>query len=126
MKIKNSNIQHSTFNIQRGVSLYLAVLIMAIFLSIGLTISTILIGQISTIKGMGDSVIAFYAADTGIEKVLLNRANPPSIPIPGTLENDSSYVVTVISPGSDCTADNYCIRSVGTYRGIKRAIEVEY
>jgi len=109
---------------KQGVSLYLALLVMAILLSIGLATSAILIGQIRMIKGIGDSVLAFYAADTGIEKVLLNRANPS--PISGTLENKSSYVVIVILPGPDCAADYRCIRSVGTYKETKRAIEVEY
>ena len=112
-------------NHQKGISLYFAVLIMGILLSIGLTISVISVGQMRLAKGMGDSVIAFYAADTGIEKVLLNRASPTSIS--GTLENGASYTVTVYSPGTEgCIADNYCLRSVGIYRGIRRAIEVEY
>ena len=55
---------------QKGVSLYLAVIIMLILLAIALGVSTILVGQIKTIRGMGNSVSAFYAADTGIETEL--------------------------------------------------------
>ena len=122
------NPRPSEFKPQKGVALYLALLIMAILLSIGLALSVILMGQMRMIRGMGDSVIAFYAADTGIEKALLNRANPLSVfGLSGTLENDASYVVTVLSKGDEgCDADNYCLRSVGIYRGIRRAIEVEY
>lgn len=110
---------------ERGVALYFVVLIMGILLSIGLAISVIALGQIKMVKGMGDSVIAFYAADTGIEKVLISRSNPSDIP-ETILDNGASYEVTVFFPGPDCTADYRCIRSVGTYKGIKRAIEVEY
>jgi len=115
------------FENKKGVSLYLALLILGILLAIGLTISAILLGQIRMIKGMGDSVIAFYAADTGIEKVLINRTDPSSLNgYSATLDNNASYVITVLSPSLECDADNYCIRSVGAYKGIKRAIEVEY
>jgi len=54
----------------RGVSLYLAILIMVVFLALALGISAILFGQIKVMTGMGDSVMAFYAADTGIEKTI--------------------------------------------------------
>lgn len=114
----------------QGVSLYLTLVIMAILFSIGLMTSTILLDQIRMIKGMGDSVIAFYAADTGIEKVLLNRGNPQPIlsgSPEGELDNGASCTVVVL-PGltSDCDADNFCIRSIGSYKDTKRAIEVKY
>lgn len=110
---------------QKGVALYLALLIMAILLSIGIALSVILMGQMKMIRGMGDSVTAFYAADTGIEEALLSRDKPVDIP-KTFLDKDTSYEVTVFYPNSDCDADNYCIRSVGIYRGVRRAIEVEY
>lgn len=55
---------------QKGVSLFLTILILAIILAIVLGLGTILIGQIKTIREMGNSVIAFYAADAGVEFVL--------------------------------------------------------
>ncbi|OGF61994.1 hypothetical protein A2662_03040 [Candidatus Giovannonibacteria bacterium RIFCSPHIGHO2_01_FULL_45_33] len=109
---------------QKGVILFLAVIIMAILLSIGLGISVILIGQIRMVRDIGNSVIAFYAADTGIEKALLNRGNP--IPVFGTLGNAANYTVEVFGSGSDCLGDNYCLRSVGSFQGVSRAIEAEY
>ena len=64
-------------NMNKGVSLYLAVVIMAILLAIVLGVSAILVSQIKIIRGVENSVIAFYAADTGIEDILYpNRANP--------------------------------------------------
>jgi hypothetical protein len=56
--------------IQRGVILYLALMIMTVLLAIGLGISTIILFQLRMIRGMGDSVKAFCAADTGIERIL--------------------------------------------------------
>ena len=104
---------------ERGVSLYLALLIMAILLSIGLGMSAILFGQIKIIRGIGDSVVAFYAADTGIEEVLYRGTD-----VSGVLENGASYSAQVLLPGSECTASNYCIKSKGIFKESRRAIEI--
>ena len=65
------NINMEIQNPQKGaVSLYLALMTMIIVLAIGLGITTIIISQMRMIRGMGDSVVAFHAADTGIEKIL--------------------------------------------------------
>ena len=112
---------------QKGVSLYLAIIILSIFLGISLGLSLILITQIKMIRGMEESVKAFYAADAGLEKVLLDRNNPS--PISRTyLDNGSSYQVFV-ARGEDegCSVEfSFCIRSIGFYRGIRRAIEAFY
>lgn len=56
---------------QKGaVSLYLALITMIILLAIGLGITTIIISQMRMIRGIGDSVVALYAADAGIERIL--------------------------------------------------------
>src|SRR3989344_5733321 len=82
------------------------------------------LAEIRMVRDIGNSVIAFYAADTGIEKALLNRGNP--IPVFGTLGNAANYTVEVFGSGSDCLGDNYCLRSVGSFQGVSRAIEAEY
>lgn len=111
---------------QKGTSLYLAVAIMAILLAIALGISTIFLGQVKVMRGLGYSVIAFYAADAGIEKILLDRNNPADIP-ETFLSNGASYQVFVEIGGSgSCTAPNYCIKSIGNYRDTNRAIEISY
>jgi hypothetical protein len=57
---------------QRGVSIYLALMVMIVLLAIGLGINTIIISQMKMITGMEDSVVALYAADSGVEEVLYN------------------------------------------------------
>jgi len=117
-KIKNYN---------RGVSLLFTILIMALLLGISLGVSIILVQGIKIIRGIGESVTAFYAADTGIEKVTMNRENPSDFqecfPAP---YNDICYQVKVISPGPDCQTTNYCLQSTGSYKATKRAIELKY
>ena len=117
---------------QKGVSLYLSIIIMVILLAIVLGVATILVGQLKMIREMENSVIAFYAADTGIEEVLEVIIHDAGIPDPRyppagqTSVGGASYYVQVFLPGEfGCNASLYCIKSVGTYKETRRAIEVE-
>lgn len=113
-------------NPQKGIALYLSVIIMTLILAIALGISTIFLGQINVMKGLGYSVIAFYAADAGIEKILLTRDNPLDIGLTA-LSNGAAYQVFVTAGGvGSCTASSYCIRSIGSYKETNRAIEISY
>jgi hypothetical protein len=151
------------FRSEKGISLYLTVLILTILLAISLGMSRILVGQIKMVGTMGNSVIAFYAADTGTEKVLYEDklcrpdcpAPPPCTPTPdpcptpspcpcpgcegypdacqgllnnssfsGSLEeNGPTYQATFYNDPITCGGSPFCIRSIGIYRGIRRAIE---
>lgn len=64
--MNNNNV----FKNNRGVSLIIIFFILTIILAIVLSISVILYGQIKIIRNIGDSVVAFYAADSGVEKTL--------------------------------------------------------
>src|SRR3989344_2077297 len=106
--------------LESGVSLYLSIMVTAVLLAVALGISTIFITQAKTAREMGYSVIAFYAADAGIEAVLMNRANPANIP-QTSLSNEATYRVIVTSGGAGgCAAVNYCIKSLGSYKEINR------
>jgi len=74
---------------------------------------------------MGYSVIAFYAADNGIEEVLMDNSTPTAISLT-ELPNGATYQVTVDANGPQCDALNFCIKSIGTYKTTKRAIEIKY
>jgi len=120
----------------RGVSLYLAFMIMTVLLALALGINAILFGQIKMVRGMGNSVIAFYAADTGIERVL--KEGVLAEPCPDCYldlnnngfqdEEDSAYRVRIIpagQPGCPSPPASYnCIKSVGIFKETKRAIEI--
>ena len=120
------------YNSQKGISLYLSILFMGIILSMILGMSSILIGQLKITKGLGNSAIAFYAADTGIEEILTDREESPPTTIcveasPCFLDNEAEYYIIITAAGAGgCTADNYCIKSIGVYKETKRAIEITY
>jgi hypothetical protein len=111
---------------RKATVLYLTFMIMNILLLISIALSTVLIGQFQIVRDIGNSVIAFYAADTGIERSLMNRNNPVNISVT-TLSNGASYKV-VVKPRTDpsCNAKNYCIISTGTFKETKRALRITY
>lgn len=57
-------------NSEKGVSLIITFFILTIILAVVLSISIILYREIKIIRSIGNSVISFYAADSGIEKTL--------------------------------------------------------
>jgi len=148
---KNLNLQTSDFRFQKGIALFLMVLIMSLILAIGLGISAILIEAIKIMEKIGYSVIAFYAADHGMEMSLysLYHHSPPIAEHSGRL--DDTYYQTFIkccNPnfkycafggpeepvcplGPDhidlqCHARYFCLKSLGSYKGVKRAIQINH
>ena len=121
---------------QSGTSLYLAIIVMIILLAIVLGLTAILLGQMRMVRQIGYSVIAFSAADAGIEAVLMDRANP--VATTSSLLNNATYTISILNgpltdpgPGQDyCTSTDpmwsYCIASVGEYEGVRRSIEIVY
>ena len=110
----------------KGMSLVLVILITTVVLGIALGVSSILFTQIGILRGIGYSVVAFYAADTGIERVLLST--PPENISETALGNGAIFTVEVTAGGSG-TCDvsySYCIKSVGEFQSVKRAIQIVY
>lgn len=57
-------------NLEKGVSLIITFFVLVIVLAVVLSISVILYNELKIIRNIGDSVVAFYAADSGVEKTL--------------------------------------------------------
>jgi hypothetical protein len=105
---------------QKGVSLYLAVVIMSILSSVVLGLIALSISGIKMVSGLENSVMSFYAANTGIEHSLYNiRKQGGTGIVSGALE-EASYDVSVDVNGT------VTVRSVGAYMETKRIIEVNY
>lgn len=124
---------------QKGVSLYFVVITIMVMLSSIMVLSNILYIRTKMIKDAGDSVTAFYAADSGIEKSLYYKSqkgltNGWSDPNPGfySLENDNFEIVTDGIPRYGYKS-TYTIAGttrqlvgVGVYGKIKRGIIVKW
>ncbi len=123
---------------KKGVSLYLAVLILAILTAIGFGLSSIILPQLKIVREMGDSVLAILAADTGIEKGLFCLRYPdqgcedctnfaPPFRCQGNL-GDASFEVWSYATGTpECpSAQYYCLKSIGTYKETYRSLEASF
>jgi len=139
---------------QKGISLLFVVLITSLVLAIGLGINTIIIQEMKMTSQMGYSVTAFYAADSGIEAALydLYKSDPPrpdhsdiidDADLGGYIhyqteacccypDHPDSDLCSVDCPGGfsnndiRCETRNYCLKSLGSYRNVERAIEIKY
>jgi hypothetical protein len=136
MKIRNWKLKTE----ERGVSLYMTFMIMVLLFDIGFGMSALLLNQLDTLKGIGYSVLAFYATEAGIDRVLYidqkECADNPdrvaclhSIVDPlgvQTLSNGAQYTLIIESPEGEgaCTASTYCVKSVGTYQQASRAVRL--
>lgn len=113
---------------QKGVALYLTIVILSVLMAVILTMINIAIGQIKVIHTLSGSITAFYAADTGIERVLYAIFQEGYVPgkgecpllYSGVLENGATYEVCV----SDYSTST--VFSTGSYKKTKRRIEITF
>ncbi|MBP6891286.1 hypothetical protein KBC01_03070 [Candidatus Parcubacteria bacterium] len=138
--VSQSNYSRPNRKFQKGVSLYFVVITVMIMLSSVMVLSNILYIRTKMIKDAGDSVIAFYAADSGIEKSLyykniIKKADPDN----GWADPSSGYYLgpSLYSVESD---PNYGYKSffskagnnlrtlisIGKFGKIKRGIIVKW
>lgn len=118
---------------QRGTAVLFALFVLSALLSIALVSSTILLREFEFGKEVGYYIPAFFAADSGIEKILTMRSTPKNFTdcvspaSPCVLSNGASFWIRVRASGEDgCISQYFCIESNGEYRGTRRAIEVKY
>jgi hypothetical protein len=114
---------------QEGTTLYFAIIIMSSLLAAVFSLGTVVLIQLRTIKGMGDSIIAYYAADSGIETALYNGKSSPPASIPETSAwsgGFASFETQTFATGTpECINGKwYCISSVGKYQATERRVKV--
>lgn len=123
---------------KKGVILLLTIVLLSAFLSVGLGIVYILLGQIMISGQAGQSFDALYAADHGIERTFyrdLVQGFCDDTNCDGTFDipNDGCYTVDLtIGPGGSCT-NSRCILitgqddcSGGVKRFVRRAFSLTY
>lgn len=118
---------------QRGSAVLFAVFVLSALLSIAVISSTLLLQEIKFGREVGYFIPAFFAADSGMEKILTLRSKPQtfsecvSSASTCALSNGASFWVSVTPTGEGgCTSQYFCIESNGEYQGTSRAIEVKY
>ncbi len=133
---------------QKGISLYLIIVAMFIVLGFALTMTSLILIRFRSTQRLADAIVAFYIADSGIEEELyyienLNGRGGNE----GTMSDwtgfnvDATYSVSTkcrdgyskclelcpdCSVGLSCPAPRFCVKSQGSYKDAKRAIEIRY
>ena len=105
---------------KKGVSLYITILILSILTATLLSLVSISISQIKIIWATGNSVRAFFAADSGIEEALFRARQQGDFSDFSGEVNEALYQVD-ISIGPELV-----VESIGSYRETNRAIEARY
>lgn len=112
------------FSQKGAVSILIAVMVLSVIVVIGLGISVLILQQIKTSGQMGQSVIAFYAAESGAERCLYDvRKTGVSTcsysEVSLGFNSNAKYTTTKLD-GVDR------IDSVGWYQNISRALELTW
>ncbi|MCX6813275.1 MAG: hypothetical protein NTV77_02190 [Candidatus Azambacteria bacterium] len=107
-------------NNQKGIALLLTVIIISIVLLIATLIANVVVTQLKLAGDINDSATAIYAADSGVEWQLYQIRNGVSVPAPA-ISNGATVSVTVAG-----ASPNFTIKSLGSYRAVKRQFEVNF
>jgi len=119
--------------LNRGAALYLGLLLTTTLIAVGLALITLSILQIKSIKEIGSSLVAFFGADSAIERALYEESKGDDItictratPCQGNLGQETTYRIVVLSSGQEeCPSDRMrCIETVGIFREVRRAIRI--
>ena len=132
-KINNVNLKN-----QNGNILVFSIIVLSIVLATALGITAIILQEVKMARAVGNSVISFYAAESGVERLSMWKENLLLSPLLSEgggctnknslcdLGNGSGYYLSASPPGGGCLADNACIKSVGIYNKTRRGIEINY
>lgn len=107
-------------NKEAGVTLLFTVVILAFVLLIAVLVVDIVMVQLKLSGDINDSLVAIYAADSGIEWQLYQIRKGQSVTSP-TFVNGAT-VSTTVTGG----APNFTIKSLGSFKEVKRQFEVSF
>lgn len=133
-KTKNNQIQAygpAGVNSKGAASIFLVMTVLAAVLAIALGSSSMVATEIRSSLDSGQSVAAFYAAESGIEQAMYDRFKSEIQPtgevcgVDWTIVSDPAKYCLIITQGdiSDYTSITN-IQSVGDYKTTRRSIEI--
>jgi len=118
---------------ERGSVILYAMLSMSVMLAIGLTLNGLFISKLHAISAARNSIAALYAADSATELCLYEARKGTLEPSPRlTFANGATFEIKSTAAGQpdvtgDCSnlgTDSFGFRAMGTYRGVRRTLEV--
>ncbi|KKS44830.1 hypothetical protein A2567_02310 [Candidatus Azambacteria bacterium RIFOXYD1_FULL_42_11] len=105
---------------ETGITLLFTMIILAFVLLTAVLIVDIVIVQLKLSGDINDSLVAIYAADSGVEWQLYQIRKGQSIPSP-IFVNGAAVETTVTG-----SAPNFTIKSLGSFKEVKRQFEVGF
>lgn len=120
-------------NHQGGSIIIYTLLILFVVLTISLALMRLLVPKFRTVKESVYSTVSLYAADSGMEWCIFSNRTDPAGPMtvpaqPASLNTIQSVTIQYYDSGNSPTVCPYNsaigFRTVGTYRGISRSLEV--
>lgn len=118
-------MEHKQDKQQQGISLFITMLIISILSGSLLTLSLVISSQMKVVFDLGDAVVSFIAADACAERALYNTRQLD----PAVYDN---FFIDTFSSGARCdvvidaAGPEIIIKSTGSHKGTKRAIEVKF
>jgi len=111
---------------QKGSVVIFCLIILVFIVGIAITIFSFFIPKLKASSDAINSIVAIYAADSGMEWCLYINRDNPSPPSQPTLPSGVTLNIYNSSSGSssDCTESSINHRSVATFRNISRSFEV--
>ena len=118
------------YRAQKGFSLIMVLIILSMMTASLLTMITILVSQTKGIVYLSDSVVAFYAADTGIERALYHIYQDGWQPVwfsecPYSWQNFSVAVTSTSYEVCVSESSTSTIQSAGRYNPTKTERKIE-
>lgn len=115
---------------EKGYALLIVLFVMGLLSVIVLGVNVLIVTKLKVTISTANSVIAYYAAESGAEKMLYNDRKmvyDPSLGIivtniveGGIFDNGATYSVERL------TDDPVSVKSIGSFQNIKRALELNY
>ena len=118
-------------NNKKGSSLLITLLIMSALLSIAIGLSRLSLGEIILSRDTSRSLIAYYAAEAGVEcQMFADRVVPTFCGIPANKNTPANpwclSAGVCVETTSVSATPNRKIQSTGSYKDVRRAIELTY
>jgi len=117
---------------QRGSSLLITLLVIAALLGIVFGVSKLSLGETRISRDISKSLIAYYAADSGVECQMYNDRLLSEAVCGGganvylNAEHTIFYKIIVSGTYLNGNTGPRTIKSNGTYQDVRRAVELEY
>jgi len=111
---------------QNGLALLFAVIILSIVLLIAVFIVNVVVTQLKLAGDINNSVAAIYAADAGVECQLYKIRQSVSLNCytsGGQITMSNGAAISTTVTGS---APNFTVKSLGSFRDVRRQFEVSF